>query len=181
MLSEMTRAMTRRVVLLAALAGATLTASPALAQNPQAQAPGIAVPVTGTAATGEIVNATFTIQRFVRSGSAINAVGKLTGTITDPATGAIRNFVTQVSAPLAANAITATCDILHLELGPLDLTLLGLNVHLDKVVLDITATPGAGNLLGNLLCSLAGLLDGGLGGVLGQLAGLLNQLLAILG
>ena len=64
----------------------------------------------------------------------------------------------------------ATCPILHLELGPLDLDLLGLRVHLDRVVLDLTAVPGPGNLLGNLLCALAGLLDGvDLGGVLGNL------------
>ena len=62
------------------------------------------------------------------------------------------------------------CPILHLELGPLDLDLLGLQVHLDRVVLDITAVPGPGNLLGNLLCAVAGLLDGvDLGGVLGNL------------
>ena len=69
----------------------------------------------------------------------------------------------------------ATCPILHLELGPLDLNLLGLRVQLNQVVLDITAIPGAGNLLGNLLCAIAGLLDGvDLGGVLGNL---LQQLL----
>jgi hypothetical protein len=62
------------------------------------------------------------------------------------------------------------CPILHLELGPLDLNLLGLRVQLNQVVLDITAIPGAGNLLGNLLCAIAGLLDGvDLGGILGNL------------
>lgn len=62
------------------------------------------------------------------------------------------------------------CPILHLELGPLDLDLLGLVVHLDRVVLDVTAQPGPGNLLGNLLCAVAGLLDGvDLSGVLGDL------------
>src|SRR5512144_1772845 len=54
----------------------------------------------------------------------------------------------------------AVCPILHLDLGPLDLNLLGLRVHLDRVVLDITAEPGPRNLLGNLLCAIAGLLDG---------------------
>lgn len=63
-----------------------------------------------------------------------------------------------------------TCPILHLELGPLDLNLLGLRVQLNQVVLDVTAIPGPGNLLGNLLCAIAGLLDGvDLGGVLGNL------------
>jgi hypothetical protein len=62
------------------------------------------------------------------------------------------------------------CPILHLELGPLDLDLLGLEVHLDRVVLDVTAQPGPGNLLGNLLCAIVGLLDGvDLSGVLADL------------
>ncbi|MGY1738441.1 hypothetical protein [Geodermatophilus sp. SYSU D00684] len=62
------------------------------------------------------------------------------------------------------------CPILDLTLGPLDLNLLGLHVHLNEVVLDIEAIPGPGNLLGNLLCAIAGLLDGvDLGGVLGNL------------
>ena len=62
------------------------------------------------------------------------------------------------------------CPILHLELGPLDLNLLGLRVQLNQVVLDVTAIPGPGNLLGNLLCAIAGLLDGvDLGGILGNL------------
>ena len=67
------------------------------------------------------------------------------------------------------------CDILTLDLGPLDLDLLGLRVALDEVNLLIEAIPGAGNLLGNLLCGIAGLLDGGLGSGLG---GLLADLLA---
>ncbi|HYQ31950.1 MAG TPA: hypothetical protein VEQ83_01970, partial [Lapillicoccus sp.] len=75
----------------------------------------------------------------------------------------------------------AACNILHLVLGPLNLNLLGLHVHLNQVVLDITAIPGAGNLLGNLLCAVAGLLDGSpLAGLLGQLTNLLNQILAAL-
>ncbi len=84
--------------------------------------------------------------------------------------------VTTVAA--ASGVSAASCDILNLVLGPLDLNLLGLEVHLDQVVLDIVGTTGAGNLLGNLLCAVAGLLDGA--GALGQIAGLLNQILAIL-
>jgi hypothetical protein len=59
--------------------------------------------------------------------------------------------------------------------------LLGLTVHLNQVVLNITAVPGAGSLLGNLLCDVAGLLNGGnLNGLLTQIVGLLNQILASL-
>jgi hypothetical protein len=53
----------------------------------------------------------------------------------------------------------AVCEILSLSLGPLDLDLLGLQVHLDEVNLQVDAQPGSGNLLGNLLCAVAGLLD----------------------
>jgi hypothetical protein len=81
-----------------------------------------------------------------------------------------------------ASAATAarTCGILNLVLAPLDLNLLGLTVHLDRVVLNIAAVTGAGNLLGNLLCAVTGLLDGGLGGLLGQIQALLNQILGAL-
>jgi hypothetical protein len=64
----------------------------------------------------------------------------------------------------------------------LDLNLLGLKVHLDRVVLDLTAISGPGNLLGNLLCAIAGLLDGtGTLAQLNQLLAQLNQLLGLLG
>jgi hypothetical protein len=59
------------------------------------------------------------------------------------------------------SAVDQAYPILNLVFGPLDLNLLGLQVHLDRVVLNITAQPGAGNLLGNLLCAVAGLLNGG--------------------
>jgi hypothetical protein len=54
----------------------------------------------------------------------------------------------------------ASCSVLSLAVGPLDLNLLGLVVELDDcnngpVTVDITAIPGGG-LLGDLLCSLAG-------------------------
>jgi hypothetical protein len=73
----------------------------------------------------------------------------------------------------------ASCTILDLDLGPLDLDLLGLVVALDEVNLDVTAVPGAGNLLGNLLCAVAGLLDRG--GPLTAISALLNRLLTGIG
>lgn len=153
---------------------------------------------------GSPLTGTFRIQRFERSGDSVVAVGTLTATFTDPLTNAARTIVTPTAIPLdraasggqataaevaaqvddvplhgPAVAVQPACDILHLVLGPLDLNLLGLRIQLNQVVLDITAVPGAGNLLGNLLCAIVGLLDGP--GPLAQLVGLLNQLLAILG
>jgi len=95
-----------------------------------------------------------------------------------------RRVMTIEGAPIGAArtqaaALAPACDILNLVLGPLDLDLLGLQVHLDRVVLNIVAQSGAGTLLGNLLCAVAGLLDGT--GVLGRITDLLNQILARLG
>jgi hypothetical protein len=89
---------------------------------------------------------------------------------------------TKAGRGLSAAAVAGACPVLNLVLGPLDLDLLGLVVHLDRVVLNIIAQSGAGNLLGNLLCAVAGLLDntGPLGGLLSQISALLNSILAIL-
>jgi hypothetical protein len=82
---------------------------------------------------------------------------------------------------MAAMAPAGQCDVLNLVLGPLDLNLLGLEIHLDTVVLDIIANP-AGGLLGDLLCGVANLLSGGpIPGLLAQISGLLNQILGALG
>jgi hypothetical protein len=201
------KAVLLRLALAASIAFAPVTAAVARAQSPSAgqqggnRSDGISVPVTGTVqGVANSLTGTFTIQRFERAGDGIVAVGTLVARVTD-ASGAPRTIVTQLSLPVdrqasgapaapvaedadlpdsgPAVAVQAACDILHLELGPLDLNLLGLVIHLDRVVLDITAVPGPGNLLGNLLCAIVGLLDGT--GQLGQLLALLNQLLDLLG
>lgn len=145
---------------------------------PAATGGGLSLPVVGRLDGGGTFTGSFTLQRFAMQGEALVAVGQVSGVLTD-ATGVARTVFKTTSVPVSLSAPTATqisCGILHLELGPLDLDLLGLVVHLDKVVLDISAEPGAGNLLGNLLCAITGLLDSpGL-----RLVKLLNDLLAIL-
>jgi hypothetical protein len=69
----------------------------------------------------------------------------------------------------------ASCSVLNLTLGPLDLNLLGLRVQLNQVNLVITAIPSDG-LLGQLLCALAGP-NGILSGILQNIINLLNQIL----
>lgn len=65
-------------------------------------------------------------------------------------------FALPVQAPTALPPVPGgICTVLDLVLGPLDLNLLGLMVHLGRVQLRITADPTKG-LLGSLLCSLAG-------------------------
>jgi len=100
----------------------------------------------------------------------------------------VRTLPSTSTSSLAASSLTSAaalpagaCNVLNLVLGPLDLDLLGLVVHLDKVVLNIIAQSGAGQLLGNLLCAVAHLLDGvPLSQQLAQIADLLNALIAIL-
>ena len=76
--------------------------------------------------------------------------------------------------------VTSSCTILTLDLGPLFLNLLGLQVDLAPINLDITAVPGGGQLLGNLLCAVANLLNPNQSGLVTQIAGLLNQILGAL-
>ena len=59
---------------------------------------------------------------------------------------------TPQALPPVGNGI---CTVLDLPVGPLDLNLLGLIVHLDRTELRITADPNGG-LLGSLLCSISG-------------------------
>lgn len=53
-----------------------------------------------------------------------------------------------------AQAGAASCQVLDLVLGPLNLNLLGLVVDLNQVHLSVTATPGGG-VLGDLFCRLS--------------------------
>jgi hypothetical protein len=189
----------KRAVLPLALAVALVPAARAQSSK---RNPFSAVPVSGTSADGNTFRGTMDILGFVND-NGLKAIGSLNGTI-NSATGAqnvsgavvlvpVQNVVSAAAGTAgkpSANAISAQqvvagCNILHLDLGPLDLNLLGLAVHLDEVVLDITAVPGAGNLLGNLLCAVANLLNGLnlnlLGGaVLNVLTTLLNNLTAAL-
>jgi hypothetical protein len=147
--------------------------------------------VTGRTSEGDQVTGSFTPTRFVQRDGVLYAQGFLQGKISN-ADGSTTKFsgikkmpVKKINGQSATDARTASraaaCDILNLVLGPLDLNVLGLEVHLQRVVLDIVAVAGAGQLLGNLLCAVAGLLDGGpLAGLLGQLSTLLNQILAAL-
>lgn len=182
---------------------------PAARADSSKRNPFSAVPVSGTSADGNAFQGTMDVFGFINE-NGLKAIGSLTGTIT-PATGPAQHVAGVVVLVPVNNAATAaptgfggvesngthalrtngpstaqlTCPILHLDLGPLDLNLLGLTVHLNEVVLDITAVPGAGNLLGNLLCAVANLLNGLNINLLGTaltnvLTQLLNNILAAL-
>lgn len=115
-------------------------------------------PVTGTLQDGSgAVDGVFNVTRFAFRGGKLMAIGKFTGTVTD-ADGKVRAGSQRIAMPVSTEPGTAgenrlapdapaaaaalSCEILDLVLGPLDLNLLGLEVHLDTVHLNITAVGG---------------------------------------
>lgn len=174
---------------LALLLGALLvvaTLLPTTAQARPGKGSSFAVPVTGELEDGgtfkgKIVNP----EVAPADGEGLNMSGTLRGTART-ADGETERVNQEFTAPLAVQETNQTfqaqqqsCPILNLDLGPIFLDLLGLQVDLAPVNLDVTAVPGAGNLLGNLLCGVAGLLDGfDLSGVIANVVSdLLNGLL----
>ena len=154
------------------------------------------LPVTGVAKNGSKFRGTYGIQRFVVRRGKVVSVGTLTGRLKGrrvTRTNVIMPArLTGASGASGARAAQATCPVLHLVLGPINLNLLGLQVTLgggpqanQVIVLDITAQQGGG-LLGDLLCGVSNLLNptgvlGQLNGQLQQLSATLNSLLALLG
>jgi hypothetical protein len=179
---ESTRTLRRTtaVGLIAALIFGTVGVLPVAAKDKSTNAM-LQVPVTGTTSNGGTFQGTATITDFAVDGQNVVATGTIAGIIngTQSIVSTFSAPITQPAATAAAPAAAATCQILNLVLGPLNLNILGLVVSIpNPIVLNITAVPGAGNLLGNLLCSVANLLNGG--GALQQVADLLNQILGIL-
>jgi hypothetical protein len=134
-------------------------------------------PVTqvGTGLTG-VFNGTATVTSF-----ATNAAGQLIATVevVGQVTGGFTQTINETITQVVNNQLSRRCTILTLDLGPLFLDVLGLEIDLSEIELDITAVSGPGNLLGNLLCALVGILDQN--PLAAQVGLLLAQINAILG
>jgi hypothetical protein len=151
------------------------------------------MPISGVAKNGKQFTGTFGIQRFVAKNGKAYAIGTLKGKLKGRH---VTRYNVMMPASLTgatgAQTAQATCPILHLEIAPIDLNLLGLRVRLgggsdfsQPIVLDLTAYQGQG-LLGDLLCGVSNLLNqngllGQLTGQLQQLVGTLNSLISLLG
>jgi hypothetical protein len=149
------------VSLVVSLATAALIAGLGTASGapPDVQGNKTTANVHGKADNGAVLNGKFKINSFTQQGDQLMAIGDLTGQLSNAGGPAQDVSQSGLAMPVNLQQTTASCQILDLVLGPLDLNLLGLVVHLDTVHLNITAQPGPGNLLGNLLCAIAGLLD----------------------
>jgi hypothetical protein len=109
------------------------------------------------------VNVQLQIKRFIKRNGRLYAVGTAVGRFNPTGANPQFNvnavdrhaFVVRVKKLRQLTSAQRICPILDLTLGPLDLNLLGLLVHLDETHLVITADSNGG-LLGSLLCSLSG-------------------------
>jgi hypothetical protein len=106
--------------------------------------------------TDAILSATLTITELALQEGQLLVSGVLEGT---SILGDFSQAFTDVLLDLTKVGPGASCRILFLDLGPVFLDLLGLEVDLSPVELEIRAVPGPGNLLGNLLCTVTHLLD----------------------
>lgn len=112
------------------------------------------IPVTGTLADGGTFNGKVSITEFgYDQATGLWVSGRIIGTATNAAGTTFENISQSFSTAdatlnetSAANSIMpqAACQILFLDIGPIFLDLLGLQVDLSRIVLDISAVSGAG-------------------------------------
>jgi len=139
----------------------------------------ITVSITGTSGPGNLLgNLVCDVAHLLDGGSPLGGIlGGLSATnlstletgLTNVLNGVLGNLLGTAGGATAAagtsGSVTSAAvpagatDILNLHLAPIDLTLLGLNVHTSAICLDVYAQPGPGKLLGNLLSSLSDLLN----------------------
>jgi hypothetical protein len=121
-------------------AASAVSASGSTAQNPTAQ-----------------MHVGFKIGKFVAHHKQLIAHGAVTAIVntSDGATHSVTKPFNAVVRTKGFRVLSArTCAVLTLQLDKLALSLLGLNVNLDKVLLTIKANPREG-VLGSLFCALA--------------------------
>ena len=138
------------------------------------------LPVTSAAGT---FSGTFSINRFEVRNDAVVAVGVVRGVIAGTGSVVVGEVAAPVrvgsaSAPAAAsNAAVAqqqaTCQVLHLDIGAVNLNVQGIIVATQPISIDISGDSAAP--LGNLVCTIESTLNNVVG-----LVNLLNQLLGVL-
>jgi hypothetical protein len=146
------------IVALACVASFANAAGTATAQTrPTATA------LAGTTTQVGAVTVRLTVKKFVKRGKSIYAIGTATTRFKPsaeqagqmPSKTVKKAFTARVVKMKRVASAKRICPVLELTLAPLDLNLLGLMIHLDRVHLVITADSNGG-LLGSLLCGLAG-------------------------
>ena len=127
----------------------------------------------GVLGTGTAIGTT-TLHKFSHAGGQLLAMTTTTLTLTDS-----RGSTLGAGTDSATPAVVASCvgSVLRVELGHIDVHVLGRVVHLDQTVLDITPQCGPGVLMHDLLGAVGWVLQHG---AMATLAALLNRLLRLL-
>lgn len=128
------------------------------------------------------------VANLLNGGLDLGAIlGQLSAAQLATLTNGLTQLLNQVFSALTSSqaVVGASCDILNLALGPVDLNLLGLRVELDDcadgpVTVDVTATPGGG-LLGDLLCGLSNILNPNATGNPNAILGTLSRIAQTIG
>jgi len=154
----------------------------------RAQAP-LQVPITGVVAGGGSFAGTLSIAKFAARDGQVVAIGMLRGTVTSAAGVPVGTALVgptelpvQVSGAAAARSAAAsgvviqqTCELLHLDIQPITLDVLGLQVTTLPIGIDLVASGEGTDVLGRLICTVLETV----GNVIG-LVDLLNQILGLL-
>ena len=165
--------------------GLLLSASEAAAVPPSQREP-VQLPITGTTPSGAVFAGTLTFEAFIARENKVFAMALVSGSLTGPAGVPLGTTLVRVAVPVTvepgfqalsgnreANTQRQPCDVLHLEVGALNLDVLGLQVTTLPIGIDLVGGEG---VLGQLICVILETL----GSVVG-LVNLLNQLLGLLG
>ena len=147
------------------------------------------LPIAGTSPGGVTFAGTLSVQKFSQRDGQPVAIGMVSGSATSSGaslgtvlTGPIE-FPVQLAAgsaltseaPISVQQAT-NCQVLHLDLGAVNLNVLGLTVATQPISIDLSGVTGGTNVLGTLICTILETVNNVVG-----LVGLLNQLLGILG
>jgi hypothetical protein len=126
------------------LSGTAASAAPSAPVSTVAAAQAVDLPVVGTLPDGTVFNG----QLSGLTTSLVNGVPTLAGMITGTGLAAPTTFVAPITGVMAA------CQVLTLNLGPLNLNVIGVIVDLQPVNLLVAAVPT--NIVTALVCALLG-------------------------
>jgi hypothetical protein len=159
----------------------------------------LSVPITGSVTGGGSFVGTLSIQRFAASGAATVAVAAIAGAVVDAPGGGRTGVRANVSLPVTLSAAVpiayrpketafdgprfvlasqACGGSVNVSIGGSTVNVMGVQVMLDPIVLDVGAN--SGGLIGSLVCQILGLLGTSVSPV-NLLNSLLAQLVPLLG
>lgn len=173
------RLIARAIAVAAAIAVELGPAVPASALPPGEKGPSTMM-VTGLAPDGATLYGRFRPEHFADSPAGMSVDGLLTGTLSRA--GALQTrFSQQIVLPVDRGQTEATCRFVNIALGPEDPIVAGNDVHIDQMLLNISAPQGPGSRLVVPLCQAELLLRDDPARSDPSLTAVFNEMLSLLG